>query len=198
MRTYLPRIYGRLSMYARPRPRFGVDSTRAPRSRAISFVRSVELSMIRISLAACGDNQHGEGVPLAETHDLVLVAHEDDDLLFMQPDLIEAVRRGTGMTSVYITAGNGTHGATAANPRYAGLMAAYGAAASDNAWSCGWIQILGHEVQHCRLEAENVSLVFLAYPVGGFAGYYPLCLLMLWHGYFTCARTVAFRTTVYD
>lgn len=149
-------------------------------------------------LAACGDNQHGEGVPLAQAHDLVVVAHEDDDLLFMQPDLIEAVRRGTGMTNVYITAGNGTHGATAANPRYAGLMAAYGAAAGDNAWVCGWIQILGHQVQHCRLEAENVSLVFLAYPDGGINGDYPHSLLKLWQGDITSATTVADRTTVYD
>ena len=88
-------------------------------------------------IAACGDNQHGEGVPLANAHDLVVVAHEDDDLLFMQPDLIEVVRAGGGMTNVYVTAGNGTKGPPAANPRYAGLMAAYGTVANDQAWFCG-------------------------------------------------------------
>src|SRR3954447_23309234 len=111
--------------------------------------------VLMLLIAACGDNQHGTGVPLATAHDLVVVAHEDDDLLFMQPDLIEAVRRGTGMTNVYVTAGNGSHGASAANPRYAGLMQAYGEAVGDHDWFCGWIQIAGHEAQHCRLEAEN-------------------------------------------
>jgi LmbE family N-acetylglucosaminyl deacetylase len=149
-------------------------------------------------LAGCGDNQHGAGVPLAPTHDLVVVAHQDDDLLFMQPDLIEAVRRGTGLTNVYITAGNGTRGATAANPRYTGLMEAYGTAAGDQDWFCGWISIAGHAAQHCRLDAENVSLVFLAYPDGGIAGDYAHSLLKLWQGDITNATTVADRTAVYD
>jgi LmbE family N-acetylglucosaminyl deacetylase len=149
-------------------------------------------------LAACGDNQHGDGVPLAATHDLVVVAHEDDDLLFMQPDLIEAVRSGKGATNVYVTAGNGSHGASAANPRYAGLMEAYGEAAGDHDWNCGWIEIAGHEAQHCRLEAENVSLVFLGYPDGGIPGDLPFSLLKLWQGDITSATTVADRTTVYD
>jgi len=149
-------------------------------------------------LAGCGDNQHGAGLPLAPAHDLVVVAHEDDDLLFMQPDLIEAVRSGRGMTNVYVTAGNGTRGTTTANPRYTGLMQAYGEAAGDHDWACGWIKIAGHEAQHCRLEAENVSLVFLAYPDGGIKGEFPHSLLHLWQGDIAHATTVADRTTVYD
>ena len=98
-----------------------------------------------VLLAACGDNQHGDGPPLAEARDLTVIAHEDDDLLFMQPDLIEAIEHGTGITNVYVTAGNGTKGTSAANPRYAGLMAAYGRAANDTAWDCGWIRIAGHD-----------------------------------------------------
>lgn len=148
-------------------------------------------------IAACGDNQHGDGVPLANTHDLVVVAHEDDDLLFMQPDLIEAVRSGNGMTNVYVTAGNGTKGSSAANPRYAGLMSAYGRAANDQAWFCGWIEIAGHTAQHCRLAAENVSLVFLAYPDGGIEGQFPNSLLSMWEGKTISATTIADRTTTY-
>src|SRR5580704_3068328 len=47
--TYLPRMNGRLSMYARPSPRLGVLSTRAPAARATAGVSSVELSTMRIS-----------------------------------------------------------------------------------------------------------------------------------------------------
>ena len=155
------------------------------------------LLVVALIAAACGDNQHGEGVPLANAHDLVVIAHEDDDLLFMQPDLIEVVRGGGGMTNVYVTAGNGTKGPPAANPRYAGLMAAYGTVANDQAWFCGWIEIAGHTAQHCRLEAENISLVFLAYPDGGIQGQLAHSLLSLWEGTSTQVTTIADRTTTY-
>jgi len=149
-------------------------------------------------LLGCGDNLIGGSVQLAHTHDLDVVAHQDDDLLFMQPDVIEAVRRGTGVTNLYITAGNGQKGTDAANPRYAGLKAAYGDAANDHAWDCGWITVREHPIQHCRLEAENVSLLFLAYPDGGKYGELHHSLLRLWEGSIENATTVADRTTVYS
>jgi len=149
-------------------------------------------------LLGCGDNLIGGSVQLAHTHDLDVVAHQDDDLLFMQPDVIEAVRRGTGVTNLYITAGNGQKGTDAANPRYAGLKAAYGDAANDHAWDCGWITVREHPIQHCRLEAENVSLLFLAYPDGGKYGELHHSLLRLWEGSIENSTTVADRTTVYS
>lgn len=149
-------------------------------------------------LLGCGDNLIGGSVQLAHTHDLDVVAHQDDDLLFMQPDVIEAVRRGTGVTNLYITAGNGQKGTDAANPRYAGLKAAYGDAANDHAWDCGWITVREHPIQHCRLEAENVSLLFVAYPDGGKYGELHHSLLRLWEGSIENATTVADRTTVYS
>ena len=152
---------------------------------------------VAIALVACGDNEMGDGVPLARANDLVLIAHQDDDLLFMQPDIIEAVQRGDGVTNVYVTAGNGTKGTAAANIRYQGLKEAYGAAANEHDWSCGWIEILGHTAQHCRLEGAKVSLLFLAYPDGGVRGEEPASLLHLWEGTVASATTVADRTTTY-
>jgi LmbE family N-acetylglucosaminyl deacetylase len=157
----------------------------------------VRLVLLVALLAACGDNQHGEGVPLVQGNDLTVVAHQDDDLLFMQPDLIDLVRNGHGITNIYITAGNGSKGTGTANSRYAGLMAAYGVAANDQNWFCGWIKILGHEAQHCRLDKENVSLVFLAYPDGGRHGELPNSLEKLWEGEADHVVTIADRTTTY-
>lgn len=148
--------------------------------------------------AACGDNQHGTGVPLAQTANVAVLAHQDDDLIFMQPDLPEAIQRGEGLTNVYITAGNDKKGPDRANPRYTGLMAAYGAIAGDHDWFCGWIELAGHVAQHCRLERENISLVFLAYPDGGIHGENPGSLRSLWEGRTQRATTVADRTTSYD
>ena len=38
--------------------------------------------------------------------DVNIVAHEDDDLLFMQLDILDAYKEGYGQVTVYITSGN--------------------------------------------------------------------------------------------
>ena len=174
---------------------FMIDTASDARSSIVRVVRGLVVAVSM--LLGCGDNLLGGDAPLVHTHDLDVVAHQDDDLLFMQPDVIEAVRGGAGVTNLYITAGNGKKGTDAANPRYEGLKAAYGAAASDHAWVCGWLLVRDHPIQHCRLEAENVSLLFLAYPDGGKQGELGHSLSRLWEGAIPDATTVADRTTVY-
>ena len=46
---------------------------------------------------ACGDNEVGPSLALST--DVVVVAHQDDDLLFMQPDLSERSQRTNRLTS---------------------------------------------------------------------------------------------------
>jgi LmbE family N-acetylglucosaminyl deacetylase len=155
-------------------------------------------ALAALALGACGDNVLPDGEPLAPATDLTIIAHQDDDLIFLQPDLYDAVQRRTGVTNVYVTAGNGNHGVDAAEARYGGLMAAYGAIAGDDDWSCGWIEIAGHAAEHCRLAAEKVSLVFLGYPDGGRHGEVTDSLLHLWEGKVTTVSTIARRPTTYD
>ncbi|HEX5058990.1 MAG TPA: PIG-L family deacetylase, partial [Kofleriaceae bacterium] len=150
-----------------------------------------------LALCACGDNIFGDGGPLVPSDDLVIVAHQDDDLLFMQPDVLDTVKRGGGLTSVYVTAGNGTSG-TSSEERYAGLRAAYAEAAGSSNWECGWILVLDHYAQHCRLADRPVSLVFLGYPDGGKTGESGDSLLHLWEGRVTRVETVGDHTTTYD
>lgn len=150
--------------------------------------------LVLLLVASC--HAEGPGAPLAASQELIVVAHQDDDLLFMQPDLIDAIHRG-GLTTVYVTAGNGRQGAAVAERRYSGLRAAYGSVAGDDAWSCGWIDIAGHAAQHCRLERAGVSLVFLGYPDGGKQGERPASLSKLWQGQIREATTIAPRTTTY-
>lgn len=152
--------------------------------------------LVLCALGACGDNLVGT-VPLVPSHDLVVVAHQDDDLIFMQPDQMEAVTHGVGVTTLYITAGNASAGADAADARYAGLMQTYGAMVNDYHWQCGYIFILGHAMQHCRLSAANLSLVFLAYPDGGRHGETASSLLHMWEGSVTSATTIAHVVTTY-
>ncbi len=155
-------------------------------------------AVVLCTLVACGDNALPDGVPLAAAHDVAIVAHQDDDLLFMQPDLVEAVRGGAGVINVYVTAGNGTHGLDEADRRYAGLRDAYGAATGDSRWRCGWIELAGHTAEHCRLDSANVSLVFIGYPDGGKQGEQADSLLHLWQGAIPGAFTIAGRSAYYD
>jgi LmbE family N-acetylglucosaminyl deacetylase len=149
-------------------------------------------------VAACGDNALPDVAGLAPAQDLAIVAHADDDLLFMQPDLIEAVRAGTGVTIVYVTAGNDDRDLDYARERYDGVMAAYSAVTAATAWSCGWFELAGHAAEHCRLAAANLSLVFLGYPDGGKQGQFASSLLALWQGRIAGADTVAERSAHYD
>jgi LmbE family N-acetylglucosaminyl deacetylase len=155
-------------------------------------------ALLVLAIASCGDNALPDGVPLGPAAELVVVAHQDDDLLFMQPDVYEAVRRGKGVTNVYVTAGNANKGVDYAQSRYAGLMAGYGALVGDDSWFCGWVEIADHIAEHCRLEAGKLSLVFLGYPDGGKDVIAPTALLRLWEGTVTNVQTVAERTARYD
>ena len=149
-------------------------------------------------LVACGDNELLSGEPIGQVANLAIVAHQDDDLLFMQPDELEAFQSGTGTLNVYVTAGNGTKGVDYSEQRDVGLMAAYAQIADGDAWNCGWIEIAGHAAQHCRLDSLNASLVFLNYPDGGKEGEYANSLLHLWEGTIDGADTIARRGGHYD
>jgi LmbE family N-acetylglucosaminyl deacetylase len=161
-------------------------------------MRAWLLSMAAAGAVACGDNAFPEGDPLAPATDLTIIAHQDDDLLFMQPDLYEAVQRGNGLTVVYVTAGNGTRGIDLAEARNDGAMAAYSAITGEHDWSCGWLRLGTSELQHCRLARAKVSLIFLGYPDGGKEGTRPGSLLHLWEGKAHAVPTVARRSSTYD
>ncbi len=153
---------------------------------------------VLVLVAACGDNTLPDGLPLGASRDVTIIAHPDDDLLFMQPDLLRAVQGGEGVTTIYVTAGNGSDGVPYSETRYAGAQAAYAEAADNADWQCGWIALAGHAAEHCRLAAANVSLVFLGYPDGGIEGDEPNSLLHLWEGTIDGADTVARRPAHYD
>ncbi len=104
---------------------------------------------------ACGDNVVPVGPDLTETSELVIVAHPGDELLLMQPDIRDAVERGS-ITIVYLRA-------DVAGARD-GLRSAYGHVADDTDWRCGDVTIEGAPAHHCRLADSQVSLVFLPTP----------------------------------
>ena len=160
------------------------------------------LVLLGLALAACNQDPI-EGPALPTAPNLTVIAHQDDDLLFMQPDLTDLVEDRVGVVNVYVTAGNGrdtrARALETASRRYDGLMKAYAQAAGlVPDWACGVIEIAGHGAEHCRLEAANVSLVFLGYPDGGKRGEMADSLLHIWEGKSYGATTIGLRPTRYD
>jgi LmbE family N-acetylglucosaminyl deacetylase len=152
-----------------------------------------------VAAAACG---HVAAVPdeprLGASDVLVVVAHQDDDLLFMQPDLYEDVRAGRSITIVDVTAGDAGNAIDYVEARQQAQRAAYGVLVGDNTWDCGPITLTGHAALRCQLAAAPITIVFLGYPDGGVSGELPASLLKLWEGAIPSATTVARVPAVYD
>ncbi|MBV8756653.1 MAG: VCBS repeat-containing protein [Deltaproteobacteria bacterium] len=152
-----------------------------------------------VLMAACGQViPVAEGPRLAASDVLVVVAHQDDDLLFMQPDLTEDVKAGRSVTIIDVTAGDATNGIDYVEARQRAQMAAYGVLAGGNMWSCEGIDLAGHVAVRCQLASAPVTIVFLGYPDGGIGGEFPSSLLKLWEGTVPSATTIARVPATYD
>ena len=136
--------------------------------------------MMREALAAC------------TSANMTFVAHEDDDLLFISPDVLHAVRAaplGACTRTVFITAGDAGAGLPNGTVRENGSRAAYAQMAGVvNAWSQSDAGIPGHLMPVFTLNGSpNVSLVFMRLPDGnvngqGFAAQGDESLQKLWNG----------------
>ncbi|HET9620110.1 MAG TPA: hypothetical protein VFP84_02000 [Kofleriaceae bacterium] len=148
--------------------------------------------VLAAALIACGGDDHpptdagvdaaAPGPALAAAGELVIVAHQGDELRFMAKDAVPAITQG-GVTTVIVTAGTDEAASNADELAQArGLKAAYAflAGAAPGAWQCGPIDVAGHTVRHCRLAAARLSLVFLDLPIGNHDGSATESLLHLW------------------
>ncbi|WP_158850130.1 PIG-L family deacetylase [Saccharothrix deserti] len=125
------------------------------------------VALVLAALVACGDPP----VPRASTDVafLQVVAHHDDDLLFMNPDVRDGVRSGRRLMTVFLTAGEsdvpdpGRYSAS----RQAGARAAYARMAGvADRWQGSALPVAdGQLVERYVLEARpQVQLVFLNLP----------------------------------
>ncbi|WP_437592049.1 RICIN domain-containing protein [Sorangium sp. So ce1000] len=107
--------------------------------------------------------------------DLYIVAHQDDDLLFMNPDLHGSITAGNTVRTIYVTAGDNHDFKSDLTPPYYvkredGIKAAYAQMAGvQNSWTDTSITIMttgGQKaiVRYTLQNATNVSLVFLRLP----------------------------------
>ncbi|KAL2844747.1 putative deacetylase LmbE-like domain-containing protein [Aspergillus pseudoustus] len=103
---------------------------------------------------------------------LNIVAHQDDDLLFLSPDLLHYIQAGHEVRTVFITAGDSGMEASYWQGREKGARAAY-ALMSDapDSWTEQDAGIQDQEASLFTLNQDpNLSLVFLRLPDGHLQG----------------------------
>jgi hypothetical protein len=136
------------------------------------------------ALVACGDNivpsgpSGPPGPPLQHSETLFLGAHDDDDFIFMEPELVMRLTTGSS-TTIYATT-SGPNGPDLHLMEAAKV--AYGSTVGSFEWDCGTIEIGPITAEHCRLRDRPVSIVDLGLPDGGIPGDRPESLLHLIDG----------------
>ncbi|WP_436522516.1 DUF7402 domain-containing protein [Actinoplanes sp. HUAS TT8] len=104
------------------------------------------------------------------TNTMAVVAHEDDDLLFVNPEISDDIVGGRCVTTLYVTSGDAARGRDYWRGREEGEMAAYARmAARPSRWTEDTLIISGHPIHRSRLDGVPVTLLFLRLPdrVGG-------------------------------
>ncbi|MCU1396491.1 MAG: hypothetical protein JWM34_4919 [Ilumatobacteraceae bacterium] len=108
------------------------------------------------------------GVSCSTGTTLVIVAHEDDDLLFLSPDLAHDVASGRCVHTVFLTAGDDGSPASYWSTREQGPKAAYALMAGvANAWTEHDTTVPGHTLATFTLDAApRIALTYVRLPDG--------------------------------
>lgn len=117
---------------------------------------------------------------------LNVVAHPDDDLLFLSPDLLRSVWSHAAVRTVFLTAGDAGFGTAYWTGRMTGIRAAYAQMAGvPDLWQPVDAGVPGLQAE-ALVGAPQVSVVFLKLPDGGpgsgYRRYGFLSLPRLWGG----------------
>ncbi len=164
---------------------------RAIQRRAITVVVALALALMSyfpLSIVGYGPGNKAFAATCS-TSLMNIVAHEDDDLLFLSPDLLHAIQNNWCVRTVYVTAGDSGAGEGYWSGREAGDKAAYAEMAGvANSWTQSDAGVSGHPMPLFTLNGQpNVSLVFMRLPDGnqdgsGFPGDNYESLQKLWGG----------------
>lgn len=129
--------------------------------------------MAALCVSCVGGRAAGSAVAgCASGGTLNVVAHQDDDILFLNPNLLHDIRAGRCVRTVYVTAGDANQGQAYWSSREAGVQAAYADMAGvTNAWTTADAEVGEHPTQMVTLTAApNISLMFLRLPDGAIDG----------------------------
>jgi LmbE family N-acetylglucosaminyl deacetylase len=96
---------------------------------------------------------------------LNVVAHQDDDLLFINPAVSDDIASGRCVVTVFITAGDAGRRPVYWRARETGAMAAYSAMADvPNEWFEDTMVVDGHRIARLSLLRTKIVLLFLRLP----------------------------------
>ena len=128
--------------------------------------------LIPLFVAGTGALQASPAGASAQPGTLTIVAHEDDDLIFISPDLLHAIQAGAAVRTVYVTAGDDGMPASYWMTRENGPKAAYALmAASPNTWTESDAGVPGHPMPMFTLSGHpNITLVHMRLPDGNLNG----------------------------
>jgi LmbE family N-acetylglucosaminyl deacetylase len=95
-----------------------------------------------------------------------VLAHQDDDLLFLSPDLLHDIQAGRCVRSVYVTSGVSDGDVSYMQQRENGVKAAYAQMAGvANSWTTSDAGISGHPIPMVTLNGNpSISLLFMRLP----------------------------------
>ncbi|KAB8071573.1 GlcNAc-PI de-N-acetylase-domain-containing protein [Aspergillus leporis] len=141
---------------------------------------------------------------LTAAQTLNIVAHQDDDILFISPEILSDVRSGRAVRTIFLTAGDAGNGEAYWTSRQAGSLAAYAEILGvSNEWDEGDAGIEGFDIPVYSLSAQpQVELAFLHLPDGnmdgqGFPATGGVSLRQLWEGDIESLGTVDASGTTY-
>ncbi|MCU7728411.1 PIG-L family deacetylase [Actinoplanes sp. KI2] len=126
------------------------------------------------------------------------MAHEDDDLLFLNPSVSDDVAAGRCVVTVFVTAGDSGRPYSYWEGRESGSMAAYATAAGlPGDWTHDTAVAAGHAITRYWLHNSKIQLLFMRLPDahGNPYGRPVYGLERLWNGQLPALRTVDLRDT---
>ncbi|MFJ5955221.1 chitobiase/beta-hexosaminidase C-terminal domain-containing protein [Paenarthrobacter sp. NPDC092416] len=128
---------------------------------------------------------------------LQIVAHTDDDLLFLSPDFMRDIQAQRCVQTVFTTAGEAGEGATYWRSLESGIQASYAKMAGvANSWTTSDAGVPNRPMTMRTLTgAPNISVVYMRLPDGfpngdGSAAYNDQSILKLWDGRLGSIRPV--------
>ncbi|KAL5334975.1 putative deacetylase LmbE-like domain-containing protein [Aspergillus crustosus] len=110
--------------------------------------------------------------PVISDNTLSIVAHPDDDFLFLNPDILHDIANGFTVRTVYLTSGDAGQTSEYWTSRQAGALAAYAQMAGvDGVWEETDVGVPDKDIPLYTLrDNPNVSLAFLHIPDGSIDG----------------------------
>lgn len=112
--------------------------------------------------------------PSCDVTDMNIIAHQDDDILFMNPDVQQSINAGHCIRSVYLTAGDAGHSTSYWLKRERGAEAAYSQMANipKTSWNQATVKVSDKAYIVVATPESNpkISLIFLRLPDGGIYG----------------------------